>query len=548
VPAAEPTRPLPWHERPAVVVPALSLLFAAVRLPLFVEPGIHLGWNSDAAIFGLMARSIAAGESYPLYFWGQSYMGPLTAYLAAAIGLVLGNTGPLALRVASSAETLAAILLYWLALRRIFSPRVAGVTALWLAIGPAYVFFFTTATIGGEQMFFLSALIVWWIARTGLTCGRHWLVFGWLAGIGWWIHQGTVFVVAAALIAEARRSVRWVARSSPAIRIVSALLAVWVVTGALVSAGLRTPAIYLFHPLAEPLAVWIAFQVAIHVRFVSAPRWKRLALFAAGALAGYAPVLAAHVPDRYGLSVPLMSLRGVLEHVWTFARADAWNFAGGVIVGIVLLPFLLMRAGEARRPEASNDGRGIAASLPLLTIALCLTFYFGSQRAHPGSVRYIVSALPFVYAYAAEEMLRFRWRLSVIALVTLALLIPRIGEARAVAAGEREQYASFPGAFDPRPVLAAIEARGWRVCYADYWIAHKLEWVSEGRVAFIPFHAYDRNRERSRRLAATPGTKCYVENDGSVHPFDPRGIDESISRAAAERLRRLRADAPQPAP
>lgn len=547
MPAAEPTRSLPWHERPVVVAAIVSLLFLTIRLPLFTEPGLHLGWNSDAAIFGLMARSIAAGEELPLYFWGQSYMGPLTAYLAAAIGLLLGHTGPLALRIASSAETLGAILLYWLALRRLFSPRVASLTALWLAIGPAYVFFFTTATIGGEQMFFLSALVVWWIARSGLECGRHWLVFGWLAGIGWWIHQGTVFVVAAALIAEGLQYARWVRRSSPAIRIVNALLGLWVVTGALVSAGLRTPALYLFRPLAEPLAVWIAFQAAIHLRLTKIHGWKRLVLFGLGAIAGYAPVLTAHVPDRYGLSVPLMSLRGVLAHAWTFVTADAWAFVGGVLVGIVLLPFLVMRAGE-RRETAAGDRGQIVAFIPPLTVALCIAFYLGSQRAHPGSVRYIVSALPFVYAYAAEEMLRFRWRLTAIALVTLALLIPRALDARAVAEGKREQYATFPGAFDPRPVLTEIEARGWRVCYADYWIAHKLEWVSEGRVAFIPFHAYDRNRERSRRLAAMPGTKCYVENDGRVHPFDPKSVDDSISRAAGQRLQRLRAGAPQPAP
>ena len=44
----------------------------------------------------------------------------LTSYMSAAIGFLVGNAGPLALRIASSVEVVAAIILYWLGLRRAF--------------------------------------------------------------------------------------------------------------------------------------------------------------------------------------------------------------------------------------------------------------------------------------------------------------------------------------------------------------------------------------------------------------------------------------------
>ena len=84
-------------------------IFIALRIPLFFDPALHLGWNSDAAIFGMIAKAIAAGRDFPIFFWGQSYMGPLTSYLAAPLVWVMHPMR--ALRLAASLEVLAGILL-----------------------------------------------------------------------------------------------------------------------------------------------------------------------------------------------------------------------------------------------------------------------------------------------------------------------------------------------------------------------------------------------------------------------------------------------------
>src|SRR5438067_7811454 len=407
-------RPATRDLRPLLAIVAL---FIALRAALFVDPALHLGWNSDAAIFGLMAKAIAAGRELPLFFWRQSYMGVMTSYLAAP--LMHAMNGALALRIASTIEVLAGILFYWLALRVGSPPSAAkaNVVALWLAIGPAYLMQFSIAPIGGEQMFVLSAIIFWFAVRTGLARDRHWFILGLLAGFGWWIHQGIAFALAAAVIAAILRSEWWrnvraiPMRRPPLVAIIlAALIAIDLILGAIVSLGYEAPAFFLFDPVMEPL-VALLILIAVTVILSRADGEGPLAflptgpsrsaalrmtagravLFAIGALIAYSPVIIGTmrglVPDTYGLSVPAMPLRGVVEHIVTFVSSDLWLFIGAA-ASIVIAPFFI--AAMLRRPRLD---------MPLITIILCTIFYLFSQRAHPGTMRYIVSALPMVYAF-----------------------------------------------------------------------------------------------------------------------------------------------------
>src|SRR5262249_39123755 len=233
--------------------------------------------------------------------------------------------------------------------------------------------------------------------------------------------------------------------------------------GVLHSINIPAPVFFWFNLILDPLIPLLL------ILFLNAQRLRALAridrtavisatLFALGALIAYSPViigtLRGKVPQTYGLDVPMMYLDGVVAHTIDFLRSDLWLFLG-VGAAIVVLPFFI--AAMLRRP---------ALDMPLVTIILCAIFYLWSQRAHPGSMRYIVSALPMVYAFAAQEMLRLRWHAVPIAAVTLALLGPRIAQVRDVARGEGEYYAGLPGDFDPRPTLRTIENEHYTICYS----------------------------------------------------------------------------------
>jgi hypothetical protein len=540
----------PIGRREWIGIGCVALLFLVLRLPLYRGDALLLGWNSDAGVFGLMARRIRDG-AFPIFFWGQSYMGVLTSFIAAAIGFVSGNVGPLALRLAAAAEVLASIVLYWLGLRRAFDRGTALMVAAWLAAGPWYLFHFTVAPIGAEQAFFLGGVLFWFVTRAPLRTWRQWLVFGLLTGFTWWINQSAIFVGAAAIVVAILESEWWshtkpvlrpmdrlLLRERPVIvRATGLLLAFLTLLGILRSAGLPVPALFLHSPVAEPLVLLLAFYALLFGRSWREVRPARsffhaLGAFAVGFTVAYLPVIIGGIhgayPRTYGLSAPVIELDQVPRRIATIFRSDWWQLIGGdatvlgVTISIAMMALLALNLVE--RPATSPAGARRSTSIAAMTIILAGAFFLFSSRSHEGTVRYIVVALPLIYAYAARAGARSRPAAAVLLVVLVAMVAARRIDARAVAAGQREQYATLPGGFDPRPALAAIDRAGFTVCDADYWIAYKLQWISNERVRFIVSHGYTRNRVEVRQLVS----QCHVDYLGRLTKLSGTAVSSPV--------------------
>lgn len=470
------------------------LVYIALRAPLLFPQTLVLGWNSDAAIFGLMAKSIFARRAFPIFFWGQGYMGPLTSWVTVLVALFTRAVNPFALRVAAMLEGIGAIVFFWLGLRRTFDARSVAIAMLWVAIGPAFLLSFVVAPIGAEQMFFLSAVLFWFGSR-------NWFWFGVLSGFGWWINQGVAFVVVAVILVEVGRSQWWAAVRAEArrrrpIEYIVYLLLFDALLGALHEFGLRrVPALFLYHPVLDPLALAVLLYIVGKLP-VPIPPLRTAFVFAIGFIAGYAPALVDNFlhPPTYTSGITGIAFGDLPAHILAVAP-DLLPFA----IGLIGIRKLRTRPVE------------------LTIVVLALVFYLGSARVHPEQTRYIAAALPIVYAFAAEELMRWRavgWVAA--AAVAIMLAIPRMHEIREVEQAKMEWYGDFVPNRDPRPILANIERAGYRTCYADYWLAYKLEWISDEKVRFIPFHSYDRTPAESRRRIAAPEPKCFVAKDGSV--------------------------------
>lgn len=446
-------RKVSWWEWSGIAV--CAVLFVLIRLPLLTQPGLLLGWNSDAALFGLMAEAIAAGDP-PLFFWGQDYMAPLTSWFAAGVGVVLGDVDPLALRVGVAIEVFAALLFFHFALRRIVGPAAALLALLLLAAAPSFFFKMTYAPLGAEQYFFVGAIAFWYVARTRFTRLRHWLILGAMAGLGWWIHRGAMFVIVPAL------------------------------------------AVILYHD--RP-----ARRDAV----------AGLMAFGLGAMAGALPILFGRLSVDQRLYTPVEASWSV-AHV---ARRVAETFshdlrvlvgaeASAVVALLILAAFVIAAVRIPRTREFH-----LAAGVVLISLA----FWIFSTTAYKGALRYLMIVVPILYAGVAWLIVRMRMPGIAVAVLLAAFLFHgRISEARAVAAGRGEQHEQWPGAFDPRPTLRALQANGHRVCYADFWVAYKLEWLSDRQTRFIPYRSVNRTITESLRLAALPGPKCFVGLDGTV--------------------------------
>lgn len=164
------SRRLEWTV--AIAALAAAVLFRA--WPLVWWPGLH--FDSDQAIVGLMAKHISEGRAFPLYFYGQSYMLAVEAWLAAPVMAALGAT------VAAVKLPLVAInlLIVGLLVRVLVAdaglrPALAAVAALPLAMPPAGVATRVMEANGGNVEPFLYVIVLWMLRS-------RWWAFGLFLG------------------------------------------------------------------------------------------------------------------------------------------------------------------------------------------------------------------------------------------------------------------------------------------------------------------------------------------------------------------------------
>jgi hypothetical protein len=548
---------------------AVVAVFWLLRFPMYGQPGLLLGWHSDAAVFGLMARDIYEG-TFHYFWWGQSYLGTLTQIFGALGGAIVAPfgvdppVGPLGMRVGTAIEWIAGAGFYWLALRTAFGPAVAIVTALLMMMGPDWFFHSQLAPRGAEMHLFMSGALLLLFAATDLRRRRDWLIFGLLSGLGWWFHQGVVFTIAAILAVKAaaafslwrrrpgQRSAAW--KANIVARAIDIVLIVWLATSVVHEFIPAVPAFFLHNPVLEPLTIWLIFRAIAAVAFDGPARdaiadaWHarsawlpKGALFLAGALAAYSPILIARARGEfegtYGLGFALRSLSDALRQLGHVVRSDFWSLIGaslspsGAVIAIVLVTLLVVRVVRWRGTLAYGL-RGVAA----LSVVFSFLFYVASPRAFAGAVRYLMPVLPILWAFAlaeAEEWWRSGSRAArlaaavcVVALAgTYAVQTLRLVDDLRSARAEGRFYTGAAVAagpsFDPRPVIAEIERGGWRICYAPFAVGMNLEWLMDRRVRFISHQSVEPRRALARQLAARPERKCSVSWQGEVREWDP---------------------------
>jgi hypothetical protein len=490
--------------RRGLTVSALVALFILLRIDLLREPAIWLGWNSDSAIFGLMAKRMRDGTGFDVYFWGQNYLGPLTSALAALLRrafldpLGLGpEAGPLALRLSSMAQVAFGIAVSFLAIERLFGYAVAVFAGVWLAVGPPFLVQFSVVPMGPEMAFALGS-VLFFLTADSLTrspalldrpAGRF--VFGAVAGAGWWVNQTIALVLVPCSLILLLRSRTYAAFRDRIRRGDS--------PGAL-GADVRR---------AVPFAAGFAIG---HF-----PAWP-------GGLLGW-------YPRHYMFVTPYFPEAGWFPRLGTFLTTDLRRLfglengaAGAAVFGIALVgvAFVLFRH---RRKLLSllllAPSRHGGIELVVAIVAAGAYFFTLTGRI-PVQLRYIAPVLPaalaLVGAAAFESVALVRPRLPrlLAGLAACGLALAGLALVERSAAGAVREILAAP---DPRPLLREIEARGYAVCHADYWVAYNLQFLSDERVRFVPWHSFDRNRLQSARLREEPGPHGLVLPDGTVRDW-----------------------------
>lgn len=183
----------------AIAVTLFTLALVA-RWP-FVSVGQTL-LHSDEAIVGIMAQDIAAGEQFPIYFYGQRYMGALEAYTVAAFSAVFDQ--PIhALRFAPAFFLAMIVFTQYLMLTRWFG-RAGGLigAAALIACSPMFMQWSISARGGYVEIMLWGSLLLfayseWFvdpIPRSHRSLRKF--AFGAIIGSGMWINPSIVLFIA----------------------------------------------------------------------------------------------------------------------------------------------------------------------------------------------------------------------------------------------------------------------------------------------------------------------------------------------------------------
>lgn len=145
--------------RALVILLIFHFLYRIILLSIKAFP-----FNSDEAIVGLMAKHILEGENF-LYFYGQSYMGSLDAYLVALGFLVFGQS-VLVIRIVQIFLYGLTILFIFLFVNNAFKNlTLAFLSTLFLVFPPVNVVLYTTVSLGGYGEALLLGAMSFYLAE-----------------------------------------------------------------------------------------------------------------------------------------------------------------------------------------------------------------------------------------------------------------------------------------------------------------------------------------------------------------------------------------------
>ncbi len=355
------TRPR-WH---TWVVALLVLAAVAVRLYRLHCSSVGL----DGAVVGLLGLGVLAGR-WPLFFYGQDFMGALDGYLAAPVYALFGPS-TLTLNIWAPILSLATLAVLYRCLRRYLPPLPSLVALAYMALPPAMAYWHAGKPNNHYPMgILLCALLLWLSFR--LWEQRPWrkgtaFCWGLVAGLALWTNFQTVVVIWACMLFLALTCL-------PRLRPLALLSGL---AGAILGA---TPLIY-----------YNLLHQGKHLEQSGSFAWQYLAPHGDMLWKNALPiVLGFNTPAAGGVVAP----------------GSPW-FALYLAVAACLAVGMLLLLWRSRRPE------GRWALLPVLVVFMSLAVLVGSiygREMYDWDLRYLLPlylGLPFAWAALAQGLGRW---------------------------------------------------------------------------------------------------------------------------------------------
>ena len=434
----------------------LALAAAIVILQAIVPLTVEAYFDSDQAVYGLMAKHLSEGRAFPLFFYGQNYMLGVQSWLAVPL-FWMGGPSVAMLRTPIIVLNLVVAFGYvWFLTRQGLQPRYALAAALpVIAFTPAKAMEYGAIYGAGIEPFGYALLL--WILRDRP------FAFGAVLGFGT-LHREFTFLALPALAIACWRD--------PAYRTPRSLL--------LRGAGFAT--------------IWLMVDVVkrnVNIYGPDGGTWS------AGSVALGAKTFASWLSfdwNAYAARVWQMAAWGVPEMLGGRryrlpfygipADMEAGSAAAGILLAAVLV-FALARSvwlSRDSRYQLTPSWRRFGIYLAALAVFNVLIYGLngGIGVSDPPVLRYSLLAPLAVIAILATYFIRepsHRWRSAIALAIAFYGAGIVVDNARLV----QRMEASPP----PRPhrVMADyLVSRGIRYARAGYWDAYFITFLSQERV------------------------------------------------------------------
>jgi len=446
--AAPSVSPTIRRERLVALSIGLALVLARSFVFLRYESSF---FDSDQAIVGLMAKHLEEGRAFPLFFYGQTYLLAVEAWLAAPLFWIAGaSVGTLHASLVLTNLAVTALLIVGLERWGGLRPLYGLVAAAFFAFAPPYTAALLVQANGANIEPFLFVLLLWTVRSRPLW-------FGAILAVGFLTREFTVYAVPVIVIGQiwdrslfrAESVRRWLLTAV-------AFFAVWECVQAL-------------RPFADLMGPGTRGQL-LH-GFAGSPfdNLSGRASFVLTELPGRGVAMVFHQLPRLLGATAVEEAVGRQGRDWMF-----WPLIGGLIAAMLRTLFVLVRGTRrSLRPSAFGwyvlglgvmGAAGYVASRPLPNV---IDRYFLLVVFIP------VGATAVFLAHEPSLWLRR-------AMLSLVLTWTACSGVDHVRLLERHRRSPEPDAL--RTLADALVARRVRVAEAVYWRAYKLTFLSGERV------------------------------------------------------------------
>lgn len=178
---------------PTIVAVAVALVVARSVVWIFFEQS-H--FDSDQAVVGLMAKHLAEGRAFPLFFYGQHYMLAVEPWLAAPLFRVAGASVATLKLPLLGVNIAVCVLLLWLLVRTIgVKPLEAFLISLFFIAPPPLVSARLVEAQGSNIEPLLYVLILWLLRNRPIA-------FGLFAGFAFLHREFSAYAIAAVVLID----------------------------------------------------------------------------------------------------------------------------------------------------------------------------------------------------------------------------------------------------------------------------------------------------------------------------------------------------------